>query len=264
MSQFRTLEPPPVPTAPPTAAPAAARVPAGRVHYAALQQEIARRARVALRRIGYDVRRHPDDRTGRELALLLRRFEIDTVVDVGAGVGAYATLLRQGGFRGRIVSFEPEPALRRELLAAAADDDLWTVLPYALGNEPDDGADAPRACDGPVPRRLDELWEEITAPGERVFLRLDVPGRETRVIGGAGEFRDEIAGLQTGVSMLRGADGLHFDEALTLARGELGLSLMNVLPAGTDPSTGRLLCCELVLVGEDRDSEGAAVAPAFA
>ncbi|RFU82752.1 FkbM family methyltransferase [Streptomyces triticagri] len=245
MSQFRTS----VPAVP------LVQVTGGRGQCAALQQRIVRRARGALRRIGYDVRRLPDGQVGHELALLLERFEIDTVLDVGAGRGAYAALLRRGGFRGRIVSFEPRPALCRELRTAAADDDTWTVLPYALGNEPDDRSGAPRPADGTGARRLDELWEEITAPGERVFLRLDVPGRETRVIAGAGEFRDEIAGLQTGVSLPHGADGLPFDEALTLARGELGLTLMHVLPDVTDPASGRLLRCDLVLVEEDDPAE---------
>ena len=38
-------------------------------------------------------------------------FDIDCVFDVGANVGQYATALRDRvGFRGQIISFEPNPA----------------------------------------------------------------------------------------------------------------------------------------------------------
>src|SRR5687768_14879571 len=70
----------------------------------------------------------------RALVRILEHHGITVVLDVGANVGQYATRLRQGGWAGRIVSFEPLPTARIALEQAAATDPLWEVAPpMALG-----------------------------------------------------------------------------------------------------------------------------------
>ncbi|MFE9556366.1 FkbM family methyltransferase [Streptomyces sp. NPDC006692] len=237
---------------------------------------LLRRARRALRRLGVDVVRH---RPGADdLVRLLGRYEIDLVIDVGAHRGDFGVRLREAGYRGRIVSFEPLREARAELRHRAALDDTWSVLPYALGDRtgtatlnvsghcgpassflemlPRHRAAAPRtAYTGDViveTRRLDELWEQVTAPGERIFLKLDVQGYEAQVLRGVGEFADEICGLRIGaplVPLFKGAP--LFDELLALAREGLGLTLMSMAPGLSDPHDGRLLQCDLVLLRED-------------
>ncbi|WP_415947390.1 FkbM family methyltransferase [Streptomyces sp. KLOTTS4A1] len=237
------------------------------------------RIRTAVQEFGIDVCRYPADPTGLRLVRLLRANEVDTVIDVGAYTGAYGNLLRRSGFRGRIVSFEPLPAPRAALLHRTQADDAWTVEPYALGDTPgpallnvagDEGAASsvlpmlPRhreavpgsayvARQGVEVRRLDGLWERVTAPGERIFLKLGVQGYEAHVLRGLGEYADDIAGLQVAASLVPlYAGGLGFDEALRLAREELGLGLASVVPGLTDPRSGRLLQCSLVCFREQR------------
>jgi SAM-dependent methyltransferase len=73
------------------------------------------RVRSVLRASGIEVHRFdPRDVMVRQettfpwrLARLLKHYQIDTVLDVGANTGQYARMLRQQGFAGRIVSFEP-------------------------------------------------------------------------------------------------------------------------------------------------------------
>lgn len=56
--------------------------------------------------------------------------EIDTVLDVGANTGEYAATLLEGGFQGRVYSFEPLPDLHEKLVQrAAAVSDRWIVAP---------------------------------------------------------------------------------------------------------------------------------------
>ncbi|MET9365387.1 FkbM family methyltransferase [Streptomyces sp. NPDC006632] len=237
---------------------------------------LPRRLRRAVRRLGIDVVRHRP--AGHDLVRLLHRYEIDLVLDVGAHRGDFGALLREAGYRGRIVSFEPLREPRGELRHRAGPDDGWSVLPYALGDRtgtatlnisgdsgpassflpmlPRHRAAAPRAAyTGNVivqTRRLDEVWKQVTAPGERVFLALDVQGYESQVLDGAGEFADEICGVRIGAPLVPLFEGGRlFDDLLALARERFGLTLMSLAPGFTDPRDGRLLQCGLVLLRED-------------
>ena len=232
------------------------------------------RARGVVQRLGIDISRYPASWSGPQLVQLLAQFEIDTVLDVGAHAGGYGRMLRSSGFTGRIVSFEPLTGPRAQLHRAAADDPRWTVLPYALGDAsgttvmnvagnagasssvlpmlPRHRQAAPHASytaqQTTEVRRIDELWEEITAPGERVFLKLDVQGYEAHVLRGLGVYADEIAGLQTETSFVPLYEGgLLFNEALDHAQLKLGMTLMSVVPGFTDPRSGQMLQCDLVL-----------------
>ena len=86
------------------------------------------RLRQLVRRTGYDLSRHLPT-----VADLLRQRRIDVVFDVGANVGQYGSELRDWGYRGRIVSFEPLAAAYADLAQRAARDGAWVAHPFALG-----------------------------------------------------------------------------------------------------------------------------------
>ncbi|SDK51309.1 FkbM family methyltransferase [Streptomyces indicus] len=245
---------------------------------------VLHRLRLAAQQFGIDIRRYPADRTGLHLVRLLDTYEIDTVLDVGAHTGGYGDLLRRSGYRGRIVSFEPLTGPRAALLHRTQADDTWTVLPYALGDSsgttelnvagnagasssvlpmlPRHREAAPQSAytgrQQAEVRRIDELWEQITAPGERIFLKLDVQGYEAHVLRGLGEFADEIAGLQMETSLVPLYEGgLLFDDALARVRGELGMKVMSIVPGFTEPASGRMLQCDLVAFKEGPEAERA-------
>src|SRR5687767_12447049 len=89
-----------------------------------------------IRRGGYDVSRfQPRTHPVAKKFDLMRRLGIDLVLDVGANTGQFAGELREQGFQGRIISFEPIPAVYRDLERNAAADPLWTAKNFALGNE---------------------------------------------------------------------------------------------------------------------------------
>lgn len=72
----------------------------------------------------------------RHLRQAIKTLDIDCIFDVGANEGQYARMLRRWvGFRGRIVSFEPNPAVLEKLQKAAHRDSLWTVEPVALSSK---------------------------------------------------------------------------------------------------------------------------------
>lgn len=124
------------------------------------------------------------------------------VLDVGAGVGWYATLLaHRVGERGRVIAFEPVAECRRELADHVRKNGLTprvTVLPFGLSDEDGDRAalrgesgatlhfaarpDAD-VCTIPV-RRLDDVAVEQGLPRVDV-LKIDADGHELQVLRGA-------------------------------------------------------------------------------
>lgn len=77
-----------------------------------------------------------------ELQLVIKMHEqgIETLLDVGANTGQFASRIRRIGYRGPIMSFEPLRAAHEALVRAASRDPFWTVAPrMALGDK--DGTD---------------------------------------------------------------------------------------------------------------------------
>lgn len=174
----------------------------------------------ALQRIGVDLVRH-DASTSitAARARLLRRHEIDLVVDVGANAGWYGAEVRASGYRGRIVSFEPVATTFAELLARAAGDRAWEVRHAALGSK--DGktsinvaanswsssllpmapihlraapSSAYVAHEEVEVARLDTL--RVVGPQDTALLKIDVQGSELEVLAGAEEALRQVRVLE--------------------------------------------------------------------
>ena len=88
------------------------------------------------RRLGYDLIPRTKARPLQaQLVAVLERFEVGVVLDVGANAGQYGSVLREWGYAGRIVSFEPQAEAHRLLTKRAAADPTWRVAPpMALGD----------------------------------------------------------------------------------------------------------------------------------
>jgi FkbM family methyltransferase len=84
-----------------------------------------------LRRLGYDIvrAREPIPTFPHQVV----RHGINTVFDVGANIGQYGGTLRRGGYRGKIVSFEPVSNAFEKLRAQTSHDGLWSTANCALG-----------------------------------------------------------------------------------------------------------------------------------
>jgi len=89
--------------------------------------------------------------------------------------------------------------------------------------------------------RLDDVFADVVRPGERVFLKLDVQGLESRVLDGAEGSLPKIRGLQMEMSIIPLYDGeMLFPEAVERVHG-YGMSLCVLEPGFTDEVTGRML-----------------------
>ena len=230
-------------------------------------------------------RRHPaqeqralgDYLARQHVAWLLRKLEINCVLDVGANVGQYAQLLRSEGYAGRIVSFEPVAALADELRRTAEGDPEWSVVQDALG-EVDEETEInvrPGSMSSLLPssdfgkgwsdrlreaesetisvRRLEGLFADAVAGIDepRVYLKLDTQGYDLQAFAGAGETLKQIAGLQSEVSCVPIYDHMpRLPEQIAAYEAE-GFEITGMFPVTRHRSTLRVIEFDVTMVRAD-------------
>jgi FkbM family methyltransferase len=224
--------------------------------------------RSALRRVGLDVIRYnPQKSHEAALARLLATREIDTVLDVGANEGQYATMVRRAGFQGKIISFEPLAEAHSKLRQAAARDPLWavgprtalgdhegTLLMHVAANSASSSAlsmldthlrAAPESAyigSETVPiSRLDRIVEDMQVGGQNLFLKIDVQGFEPKVLEGAPRLLGRIRGIQLELSLVPLYDGETLFLPLVDSLAKKGFELWGLIPGFIDNETGRTL-----------------------
>jgi FkbM family methyltransferase len=181
------------------------------------------------RRLGYDLTPRKKARPVQaQLIAILERFDISVVLDVGANRGQYGAMLREWGWRGRIVSFEPLGLTHAALARRAAADPTWQVAPrMALGAQDGEAelevsAESDMSSILPqspllraispssavvrkemVPlRRLDGVVGPYLSAADRVFLKIDTQGYEPEVLEGAGPLLNRLCGIQLEMSLV--------------------------------------------------------------
>ncbi len=217
--------------------------------------------------LGYDISRF--DSVSSPLARrqkMLSSYKIDLILDVGANTGQFARQMRDLGFRGKIVSFEPLDSACAVLKRNATDDPNWDVIQCALGEEsstmtinvsansassslldmhPAHAKAAPEkhyiGTETISVRTLDSMFGDIHTAEHNVYMKIDTQGFEHKVIKGAEAAMAHIDTIQLEMSLVPLYDGgLQFCE-LDALLGEKGYRLVSIEPVFADRSTGQLL-----------------------
>ncbi|MCG8649017.1 MAG: FkbM family methyltransferase [Pirellulales bacterium] len=204
---------------------------------------------------------------------IMRRYGINLVLDVGANKGQYGRQLIRGGYRGRIVSFEPLPSAFDKLRINRWGFADWQVEPFALGAAdttatlnvsgnsqssslqemlPAHVSAAPEAayvstCEVQV-RRLDSVFDQYYRPGERCYMKLDVQGHEHLVIEGAATCLESIVAIQVELSINPLYEGEQDWQTAIGAMDGLGYQLMLLTPGFRDRVTGEMMQADGVFV----------------
>lgn len=224
--------------------------------------------RRAANSIGFDIHRHrPEASENGRLAAMLASHGVDLVLDVGANIGQFARALRESGYRGRLVSFEPLSTAHAQLLRASQDDARWEIAPRAaIGNHEGevemhiagnsvsssalgmlDSHDkaAPGATYVGSERvrvsRLDTIARDYLQPETVPFLKIDTQGYEDRVLDGAPDLLVKARGLQLELSFIPLYEGQQLFDALVERLRSLGFSIWAIWPGFSDPVSGRML-----------------------
>ncbi len=172
----------------------------------------------------------------RLLRRIIKEYYVDCVFDVGANTGQYAKMLRKDvGFKGIIISFEPNPEAFIELKRKATTDPLWIVENIALSDR--DGeltfnvmhGDQFSSLHNPsdektklfsrsniiartvpvVARTLKSILPHLQATYKftRPFLKMDTQGHDAAVVRGCGEQLSVFIGLQSELSIIKIYEG---------------------------------------------------------
>lgn len=211
-----------------------------------------------------------------DLSFVLRRLEVNCVLDVGANTGQYALGLRRAGYEGHIVSFEPIRKVFAELRAASEDDPAWSVHNFALGSAEAEATIhimsnsdlssllTPNpysherfeqkmrivGAERVTVRRLDSLLGEVAGhlARPRFFLKMDTQGYDLETFAGLGDQVGRILGLQSEVSALPIYHEMPpLTEALRVYSSH-GFEIAGMYPVGWDKPTGRVLEFDCVMV----------------
>jgi FkbM family methyltransferase len=180
-------------------------------------------------RIGYDVVKtdnfvkYAPARRMKLMSLL----DINLLFDVGANIGQYGIQMRELGYKGRMISFEPLSSAFNELEQASKHDPNWIIANKGLGDndcqmdinisgnsysssllemkdahvnaEPNSKYIGKETI---TINKLDTILSEYFKKDDRFFLKLDTQGFEKHVIEGAQESLDKIMCIQMEMSLV--------------------------------------------------------------
>ncbi len=231
------------------------------------------------RNFGYDLTPSKKKKNpSAQLAAVLEHHRIDTVLDVGANVGQYGQRLRDWGYRGRIVSFEPLPSAHQELTARAESDQLWDVAPrMAIGDvdgEIDIQVSAETDMSSILPQnellqkvsptsaiqstervpihRLDGIAKGYVNAEGRAFLKIDTQGFEPQVLDGSEALLPQLVGIQLEMSLLPLYQGERDYRAMIQRLAAAGFTLHLVLPGYFERKLARMVEIDGVFIREEK------------
>lgn len=212
--------------------------------------------------------------TPEHVAWMLRRYQVNCVLDVGANIGQYGLALRRAGYTGRIASFEPLPHLLERLREVADPDPEWHVFPVALGKEDTETqmqvvsgtlssllkpsefgrhrhGGLTRTSPQPVRvRRLDGILNEVLdgIDSPRPYLKLDTQGFDLEVFHGLGDRVDEFVGLQSEVALVRVYEGMPRMIRSLEAYEAAGFEVTGMFPVAREERSARVIEFDCVMM----------------
>lgn len=193
-------------------------------------------------------------------------------MDVGANDGHYGAELREHGYRGRIVSFEPVAAVYDALERRTKADPLWHSYRLALGDANGEQSIAVSAASvfssfKPLTdytaqkfvgarearreqvevQRLDSFLGQHREYLNDTVLKIDTQGFEKEVLTGAGSLLQQFRGLQLELPLKRLYEGQDTIVEMVSWLNERGFEIVMAKENGFDYNAVRLLELDVVL-----------------
>ena len=229
-------------------------------------KSLTQKIRGLVRQTGFDVVRYqPRTHQKARRKALFAAYGITLVFDVGANIGVFGEELREQGYTGKIISFEPVGHCFDLLKARAAQDGNWQAHNFALGNsnstaEINLAEDSTKSSFLPMDpflnkqipqagfvgkqtiqiKTLDSIFDSLCQPGDNILLKMDVQGFEANVIEGAAQSLRKINTVQTEMSMRSVYTGQKLYYELSTLLYQQGYVLVGFEDGFADDITGQL------------------------
>lgn len=204
----------------------------------------------------------------------MKSHRIETLLDVGANQGQFASEARLLGFDGLIHSFEPLPEAYEKLREKFKNDSNWQGHPLGLGaksaqmtlNVSQNGVSSSlhpmqsrHELEAPESayikqisvqiKTLDEVFPQLKRSGS-CYLKIDTQGHELAVLEGGKESLKQIRLVQLELSMVELYAGeLRFQDMLN-KMSSLGFRLVSLEPGFYSAKSGELLQVDGVFANE--------------
>jgi FkbM family methyltransferase len=234
-----------------------------------LPNYIRRSLKKFTRNFGFEVIRFtPQASNNARLKHFLSYYKFNLVFDVGANVGQYASNLREIGYKGRIISFEPGSSAHSILKSNAEKDLNWDIAPrIAIGDQDqeieinisentlctsfldltDDFLESfPGSSYSSTEKvqlaRLDNIEGTFfNKENDKILLKIDTQGYEKQVLEGAKGILPHILGVQLELSINQlYKEEILYDAMINYLK-QLGYILYAVIPGYTDKRNGKML-----------------------
>ena len=221
-----------------------------------------------LRRVDLELRNFSIDKSeNARFFTMLSHHKVNTILDIGANEGQFGVILRDIGYKGKIISFEPLTHARKELHRISQNDPLWEIAPQvAIGDEDgeieiniagnSESSSVLNMLDSHLEaapsskyigkekvllRKLDTLVPDYIKPDSVVFLKIDTQGYEEQVMEGAHALMKNIVGLQLEISLVPLYESHSLLEGMLQNLKEKGFELWGISTVFSDPHTAQLL-----------------------
>lgn len=190
-----------------------------------------------LNKYGLDIVRikNQHDNLSNHLLNVLTNKNIECVIDVGANSGQYGVFLRELGYKGYIVSFEPVASVFKALKEKCDKDDKWFCYDFALGDKSEEkilnvykstvfssfleandySKNIWSSLNHVTPEsvkvfKLDDVYDDIIGKlgCTHYMLKLDTQGYDKFVFDGARDCLKHVSVLQSELSLISVYDGM--------------------------------------------------------
>lgn len=201
-------------------------------------------------------------------------FKIDLILDIGANTGQFVDEIRNSGFKGRIISFEPLQNAHMLLTKKCLKDSFWEVYPRcAIGddNRIVDIFESSNSVSSSIRQmgdvhllaapeskvinsgkveliRMDKIFPSLIDDELNFAIKIDTQGYEKEVLLGLGGYLQDILLIQLEMSIVELYQGQALHEEIAEFLKNNDFFLWSLKPGFMNKKSGRLLQYDAIYV----------------